>query len=98
MSDGEEFIEAKDKSRDSLDLRRSQTSSTNDRPRTSPAISHVPLQMRPTTAPESAPLTDQRYPLLPWMPQAPINESIGIQEVGAFVRFTRSIKKIFRYS
>ena len=85
MSDGEEFIEAKEKSRDSLDLRRSQSSFTNDRPCTSPAISHMPLQMRPTTAPESVSSIDQGYPLLPWMPQAPINESIGIQEVSIFV-------------
>ena len=51
-----------------------------ERPSTSPAISHLPLQMRPRTAPESSSINSQTS-VLPWMPKESLKDNIGIQEV-----------------
>ena len=51
-----------------------------ERPSTSPAISHLPIQMRPGTAPESTSLNSQSS-VLPWMTGEPFKENMSIQEV-----------------
>ena len=63
-----------------------------DRPSTSPAISHLPLQMRPQTAPESTSLNSQAS-ALPWMSRESLKENMSIQEVWDFVCCCPSILK-----
>ena len=78
ISDGEEDLESKFNI-----LSTPQSNQFGDisfRPKTSPAISHLPIQMRPQTAPESVE-TSRQTPALPWLPRGSATENISIQEV-----------------
>eukprot|EP00794_Sanderia_malayensis_P018879 gene18879-20779_t len=79
MSDGEDDLRSKANMQSSSGMAQPYSADAEGRPKTSPAISHLPILMRPRTAPDSAMSTDQQTPLLPWMPR--IAGSIGIQEV-----------------
>ena len=73
----------------------------NERPKTSPAISHLPILMRPRTAQDSTATSGRQTPLLPWLPSAALVANMSIQEVQfrLFVlRFSHLIVSIYPQS